>query len=376
MDQVRAGFHPRPQTVVFLLFVVGLLSVTAWNLTRSSAIPEAHRAYSRGELAVGLARSLDHLDRQPWSAEAAQVAANCLSRLDYAGLAERFYRRAGTLELNDLQIRAFGLALGPRPELAIPAYKEILARSPENVTAMRKLAGVLLADREKTERRCWSWPERALEQIAGGAIIGSTLRAVVYHNDKNPQQAVAAFEHVLELDPELREMPLPRNLFWTQLVDDLVRSGRIDDARHQLTRALSNAPDPTLLNHLGQTYFLQGSFDEAERAYRQAAELPTTDHLAYVNLAKLAILRHDHEEALRQLTRARSLAPRRYSVLYSLASVYRQLGRKAEASQVEESLAPLREQPTSPAPVSNGNWPSYSRSSGARIHKNAWIPPV
>ena len=148
-----------------------------------------------------------------------------------------------------------------------------------------------------------------LDQISSGAVIGATIRGVVFHNDKIPEQAVAAFEQVLELDPELREMPLPRNLFWTQLADDLISSGRIDDARHYLARALSNSPDASLLNILGQTYFLQGMLDDADRSFRQAAELATTDHLAYVNLARVAIQRHQQEEALKQVNRARSLAP-------------------------------------------------------------------
>jgi hypothetical protein len=57
---------------------------------------------------------------------------------------------------------------------------------------------------------------------------------------------------------------------------------------------------------------------------------------------------------------ARALAPRRYSVLYTLASVYRQLGRKSEANQVEQSLEQMREQPTTEAAVSNASWPPYS----------------
>jgi tetratricopeptide (TPR) repeat protein len=343
--------------VVSALFVFGLLLVTAWNLTRSDAVLEARRAYARGDLAVGLERALDHLDRRPWSRDAALLAANCLTRLEYSGAAESYYRRAGSLDLNDLQIRAYALARGPRPELAIPAYNEILERSPQNVTAMRRFAAVLLAQNKSEELLMLA---DRLDQTASGAVIGSTLRGVVYHNDENPQRAVPAFERVLELDPELREMPLPRSLFWTQLAEDLVSSGRIDDARRHLTRALSSAPDASLWNHLGQTYFLQGALDDADRCFRQASELATTDHVAYLNLAKLAIQRHEQEEALRHLNHARSLAPRQYRVLYGLASVYRQLGRTAEAKQVEESLAQLREQPTSRAPISNGNWPSYS----------------
>lgn len=337
--------------------MLGLLLFTAWNVTRSDAILEARRAYSRGDLAVGLERALDHLDRQPWSRDAALVAATCLSRLEYSEAAESYYRRVGNLGLNDMQVRAYALARGPRLELAIPAYNDILARSPENVTAMRRLAAVLLAQNKGEE--LLKLAER-LDRIASGAVIGSTLRGVVYHNDEIPQQAVTAFERVLELDPELRDMPLPRSLFWTQLAEDLVSSGRIDDARRYLIKALSNAPDASLLNLLGQTYFLQGALEDADRCFRQAADLATTDHLAYVNLAKLAILRHEREEALKQLNHARALAPRRYSVLYTLASVYRQLGRTAEANQVEQSLEQLRQLSASRAPVSNANWPAYS----------------
>ena len=91
-----------------------------------------------------------------------------------------------------------------------------------------------------------------------------------------PQQAVAAFERVLELDPELRDMPLPRTLFWTQLADDLVSSGRIDDARRYLTRALSSSTRSVIVeSSSAQTYFLQGMLDDADRCFRQAAELAT-----------------------------------------------------------------------------------------------------
>jgi tetratricopeptide (TPR) repeat protein len=356
--QIRAGGSRwRPRGVVLVLLPVGLLLITAWNLTRSSAVFAGRSAYSKGDFATGLSLGLEHLNKQPWSGEAALLAANCLSRLDYSVEAERYYRRVGHLELNDLQIRAFGLARGPRPELAIPAYKEILARSPDNVTAMRRLAAVLLAQDETGE--LLELAER-LEKTAGGAVIGSTLRGVVYHNDNNPQQAVAAFEHVFELDPELREMPLPRTLFWTQFCDDLVGVGRIEDAGHFLTIAVSKTSDPSLANRLGLTYFLRGALDDADRCFRQAAELAPADYAAYLNLAKLALSRHDQEEALRQLNRARALAPRQYGVLYSLSLVFRQLGRSAEANQLQETLKHLREQLGPQPPASNAKWPRYS----------------
>jgi len=359
MGQRLLGGIPRHRGIgcTILAILVALSAVTVWNVTRSDALNAARRSYTQGDWAVCLEYSLDYLRRRPWSREAALLAAHTLNRLDYAEQAETYYQRAGALSLSDLQIRAYGLVRGPHPERAIPVFNEILARSPQNISAMRRLAAVLLAQNQTEE--LLKLAER-LEHTSHGAIIGSTLRGVAYHNDRNPQQAVVAFRRVLELDPQFRETPLARTLFWSHLANDLVESGRIDDARQALLQALANAPDPALLNQLGRTYFLQGDLDGAERCFRQAVDLAPAQYEAYVELAKLALQRRDRQEALKQLNQARALAPRDQSVLYSLVSVYRQLGRTADADQVQEALTQLREQQALPVPASKTDWPRYA----------------
>ncbi len=83
--------------------LIGLLALTAWNVTRSEALTQASQFYTRGELPTSLRYSLDHLRRRPWSREAALLVARCLSRLDFADAAEPYYQRAGELDLTDLQ---------------------------------------------------------------------------------------------------------------------------------------------------------------------------------------------------------------------------------------------------------------------------------
>jgi tetratricopeptide (TPR) repeat protein len=340
-----------------LAMLVALSTLTVWNVTRSDALDAARRSYTRGDLATCLRHSLDYLHRRPWSRDAALLAAHCLNRLDYAEAAEAYYQRAGDLSLSDLQTRAYGLARGPHPEHAIPVFNEILARSPENVTAMRRLAAVLLAQNQTEELLELA---QRLDRTSHGAVIGSTLRGVVYHNNHNPQQAVVAFKRVLELDPQLRETPLARSLFWSHFADDLARSGQFDDARRVLIEAVAKDSSPSLLNRLGQTYFLQGDFDAAERCFRQSADLDPNQYEAYVHLSKLAIQRQDRQEALMQLNRARAVAPREQSVLYGLVSVYRQLGRTSEADQVQETLKELREQTASTTGRAKADWPRYA----------------
>jgi tetratricopeptide (TPR) repeat protein len=232
-----------------------------------------------------------------------------------------------------------------------------LLRWPENVTALRRLAAVELA--QNHTKALLELAER-LSHIPNGAVIGSTLQGVVYHNDKNPQQAARAFERVLELDPQLREMPLAHRLFWSHLAEDLVASGRIDDAGRYLTKALADAPDAHLMNRLGRAYFLQGELDLAEHYFRQAMECDPTDYAAYLNLGELALQRHQPEEAQKHLNSARSLVPRHYGVLYSLASLYRQLGQSAEAERVQQTLKELRGESSRTSRPTNGPWPRYA----------------
>jgi tetratricopeptide (TPR) repeat protein len=343
--------------LVWALILFTLGAVTVWNVTGSSALDDARVAYTRGRLTDCLKHALDHLGRRPWSREGALLAARSFSRLDYADLAEPYFQRAGRLALNDLQLRAYGLARGPHPERAIAAYNEILARSPDNVTALRRLAAVLLAQYRTADLLQLA---DHLTRIPTGAVIGATIRGVVYHNDENPQGAVAAFEEVLKLDPDLREMPLQRRLFWTHLAADLVAAGRLDDAGKYLSKAVAGTDDFDLMNQLGQVYFLKGEFDDAERCYRQAAEWAPNEYAPYLSLARLALQRRRPQEALEHLTKAKLLAPLQYNVLYNLASVYRQLGRSAEADQVLATIKEWRVQANPPVAPLYGAWPRYA----------------
>jgi tetratricopeptide (TPR) repeat protein len=344
-------------SLVLALAFAALALLTVWNLVRSDALVEARRAYARGDLAPSLGYALDHLKRQPWSREAALLAARCLSRLDYADQAEPYYRRAGNLSLNDLQVRAYALLRGPHLERAIPAYEEILTRSPQNVGALRRLAALQLARNDTDE--LLRLADR-MDQIPGAAVLGATLRGVFHHNQQNRQAAAVAFERVLKLDPDLREMPLSLHLFWDELSRDLMGSGRIDDARRYLLEAIRKTNDAELINRLAHTYLLQGDIESAEAWFRKAAECDPSDYVPHLNLAKIALQRHNQEDALRRLDRARVLAPRERGVLYNLSSVYRQLGRNEEARRVQEAIDQTREAGALSSQRAHGTWPRYA----------------
>ena len=133
-------------------------------------------------------------------------------------------------------------------------------------------------------------------------------------------------------------MPLPRGLFWSQFAEDLLACGRFEETARHLTRALEAGPDARLSDLLGRAYFLQGKLDEAERAFREAADATPGDYAPYLDLGKLEIQRQRYAEALKYLDRALTLAPQQIDVLYGQARAYRLLGRTADADRLDETI--------------------------------------
>ena len=148
-DQIRCGAVPPAAPGRLFLSLspsVSLLASRPGTYRGPMQLLQLARPTRGSDLAGGSCAALSNtLIRQPWSGEAALMAANCMSRLSYANVAERYYRRAGRLELNDLQIRAFALALGPQSRTG----DSRLQRDPGTLTrkcdghaaARRRLAG-------------------------------------------------------------------------------------------------------------------------------------------------------------------------------------------------------------------------------------------
>ena len=107
------------------------------------------------------------------------------------------------------------------------------------------------------------------------------------------------------------------------------------------------------MNTLGRAHHLGGSFDEAERCFRQAAEWEPTSYLPWLNLGKLELQRHRFEAARTHLETALKLMPRQADVLYALVTVYRLLDRPADAARTEALLKDVRSQPAAAAPRSS-----------------------
>jgi tetratricopeptide (TPR) repeat protein len=343
---------PKPRwrrwaAIAFGLIVIGLLAAFARSELYPADLAEAEASYRRDELRTALHLTEVHLARRPFNRQAALLAARCLSRLGQPDQAEIHYRKAGHLDFEDQHIRAFGLVVNNRREPAILAYREILERRPNDVLALRRMAGVLISESRWDD--ALETAERLIK-IPEGVVIGHTLAGVVHHNTRDSELAVFAFSRVLELDPDLKQMPLkPRSLFWTEFGNALIKVGRGNEARRYLHRALAEGDDPKVADLLGQSYYLEEAFDDAEQCWRLALQWDPDRFGTWWRIGKLELQRGRTAEAIEALLRAAALEPKASGPLYNLALAYRRLGRREESDRFMEKLKHLQAQPVKSA---------------------------
>jgi tetratricopeptide (TPR) repeat protein len=330
-----AGVRPSGQRRIGRLGAAGvvllaLLMAAGWIATRFDPLGRARDDYGRRRHAAALKAALGHLRWFPGDSSAALMAARCLTRLGRPVEAEAYYRRAGSLGPEDLHARAFGLVQAGDAERAAQAYEELLAKHPDDILALKRLAAVRMG--RKDWRATLALADR-LRAIPSGEVAGLTLSAIAHHELKHYTQAVEAARNVVELDPDLAAMPLPRPLFWNNLALDLLAIGRAEEARAFIERALVHSDDAGLMELLGLSYSHLGLVDQAERCWREAERRDPDNADVCLDLGRLAMARHRWGEAVEMLTRAATRSRDSVEPLYSLSQAYRMLGDRAEAER-------------------------------------------
>lgn len=351
------------RTLAGAALLLGLLGLTYSQASHSPSLSRSRDSEDRGNYVSATTHALEHLERRPWSRDAALIAARSLSRLDFAEQAEPYYQRVGELSYEDRHYRAYGLVRANLRERAIRAYEDILAQYPDDVTALQMITGVMMTQSRWDDVRSMA---RRLIDLADGPttllvpvttgdnwtletvedrlppVIGWTLDGVVNHNRQESTAAVSAFETVLELDPDLNSMPLPRALFWSHLAEDLLREGRPDDALRHLSLALEDGTDPDLLDQMGRAHLQKSNLDEAEQCWRSALGWAPDHFGSLLNLGKLDLQRGRAEEAIRSLRLALQAQPESYEVHYSLGLAYRRIDREDLAHRHQEKAEQIR----------------------------------
>jgi tetratricopeptide (TPR) repeat protein len=321
-----------------------VLGPTAWYAARFDPIGRAAADFDRRQYRSALRSAQDYLSWSPNDRRASLMAARCLTRLGRPAEAEDHYRKAGPLEDDDAQARAFGLVILDQPARAADAYEQLLGRRPDDILALKRLAAVRMG--MKQWRAVLELADRLI-RVPTEEVAGGTLAAIAHHELKHYEMSVTAARRVLELDPALTRMPLPRTLFWNNLALDLMAQGRDEQARGYLEQALAGFEDAGLMELLGLTYSQQGLTDQAERCWRQAEHWDPNNADVCLDLGRLAMSRRHWNEAIDFLRRAADRSPQAVEPLYNLSQAHRILGNHNEAERYRR-LADQRRQALPP----------------------------
>jgi tetratricopeptide (TPR) repeat protein len=325
--------------------------IVTWGIWQGSVLwclAKADAAFAAGRYARALDAARELLRIKPGDARGSLMAARSLVHLGRDDEADVFFRQAGTLALEDLRERVLVLAQQGRDDRAMMVLQEILRLDPRDPEALRQLSAIHHSRGEyvlaiRLAERLVNDP---VNEVVGQSLLGTLHHDMAAQRVETPGAAIAAFERVLDLDPELRRTPIqPKRLFWDFLARDLIAEGRTAEARKYLERAQAQGLDPGLLELLGQTYWNDGQLDRARQCWEQALKLDPSRSDPWIDLGQLALRQDRNSEAIEYLDRALQLSPHSVNPLYKLIQAHRRLGHVQRAADLQKTLDALRASP-------------------------------
>lgn len=331
-----------PRTLVQFAIVAAALGATYWRYTEPERLREMESALAGNDVKNALRLSLDYIDRHGRSSRASLVAARCLSRLIYPNRAEPYYAAAGTLARFPAPVlveRALGLFRGNQRDAAVQAFREILARYPDDPAALQYFATLQWTRGLYDEALALA---ARLAKQPGKSVVGLTMLGTYNYEIARHAQAAAAYERILSADPKLAAMPLPKALFWKEYITSLLQSGRARDAEAALVELRGEFSEPVFIDLLGLARFQQGDRAEAAAEWNRSIERDSARFFPHFQLGKLAVLEGRPAEALPHLETADRLEPNQYNVVRTLSTAHRMLGHEAEARRYVRAAEKLR----------------------------------
>jgi serine/threonine-protein kinase len=231
--------------------------------------------------------------------------------IDYVRTSAPVFSRSATIARALHALESFDQT--EKLEAARADFAALLARDPDNAAAV---AGMSLVDsfRYAGDTQDETWLKRA-DAASQQALrldpvqaLGHVARAWVLHNQGQSEQALAALEKALALEPDNYFASLGK-------IDFLTRLRRYEEARSWGEAMLRRHPRQRVFaDALGTVHFLQGRYQEAERAFRLSIQLEPDSSVAYANLNAVLLRQSRNDEALQVVQQGLRVRPN--AVLY------------------------------------------------------------
>jgi tetratricopeptide (TPR) repeat protein len=162
------------------------------------------------------------------------------------------------------------------------------------------------------------------------------LRAESLEAAGKMEESISEYRKALALNPDLQTIHFAiGNLYW--------RRDMLDEALVELREELKvNPNDPQTNYEIGDSLLAQNKPEEAEKYYAAALQFAPQMAEAHLAMERIASARGDSVKALLHLKKAAEISPADPTPQYRLWTLYRKLGRSAEAQQARAAFEKLR----------------------------------
>lgn len=242
----------------------------------------------QGKLAEAL-ESLQRADKlEPGNASIKMKQARVLTALGRDDEATPYFEESFKLTpYREELVRGLALQRSGNLREAEKIYRDVLVKSPQDVDALRLLAGIAM--RAKQWGDAVVLLEKALE-IAPDYYRGWMDIGYAHHEMEKNEKAIAAYSRATQLDPS-------KSQSYTAAGKVYAMVGRHDDATRLFTQALErDATDADALSGMGHVLKTIGQQDEAIASYRECIRHNPNHGEAYWSLANLKTFRFDEDE--------------------------------------------------------------------------------
>lgn len=327
--------------------LAGLIGFSLWTILDRASLRDAELAMAKGDHQNAIRHALDDLRIWRWSRASSLIAARSFSLERYPDEAEPLYRNAerfGSLPIEAQYDRIQGLVRTSRNDQAVTLCRDLLKSHPDDPTVLRLLAtvewsqGRLPLARDAAER---------LTQTAEGQVDGFDLLASIERDAERREQAVAACEALLSIDPELkRYRPVPRAktipAFWASFAEDLLVIKRPTEAKEHILKQITAFSDPLFHDLLGSAELDLENPREAEAAWRESIRRDPKRLNPWLRIGNLMLAEKRYAEAVEALEKAVAIAPELEYANSQLGRAYQFVGRDADAKRVLQRAKQLK----------------------------------
>jgi tetratricopeptide (TPR) repeat protein len=327
--------------LIMLLIVAAVISGVLWGTVwwEERPLAEAEKYLREKNYEGALANAETFLKHSPGHGRAIALKARALVYTGNAAEAARLFDQVGAASPEEIRDCAKAYLMQERWVEALPVLEYLVQQSPDDPDLLHELS----ACRARLGRFDGAIEmAKAFAAIEGFEARGYLLVGTIEHERGNDKKACEAWEHVLKIAPDLRDLQVPAYEFQGQYGNALLKTGNASEAVVVLRKSIEMFDSPEIRANLGQALLQLGQDAEAEEQWTKTLEISPKNQIARQGLAELAMRKSKFDAALEFLEPIAGEPDLAVSSAFLLQRAYSMAGQADKASEWKERLELIR----------------------------------